>query len=126
MLRPYKYVEGEEVKDYLSILKAKDGFIVVEKYQKYAIDQGVILAKTVDSSMERLNSVLRQGAKVYIRNKVYREPVFSKEVDEVLDSWLSQFAYDYSDNEFSQDELMEDKLVELKKIIGNFYILSKR
>ena len=126
MLKPYKYVEGEEVKDYLSIMKAEDGFIIVEKYQKYAVDQGVLLAKTVDSSMERLNSILKQGSKVYIRKKVYREPVFNKEVDEVLDSWLSQFAYDYADNEFSQEEIMENKLVELKKIIGNFYILSKR
>lgn len=126
MLSPYKYVEGEEIKDYIGILKAKDGFIIVEKYQKYAVDQELLLVKTPELSMERLNHLLKQGAKVYARKKVYREPVFDKEIDEVLDDWLSQFAYEYSESEFNQEEIMENKLVELKKIIGNFYILSKR
>lgn len=122
MLRPYKYVEGEEIKDYAGILKAEDGFIIVEYYQKYAVDQEVLLAGTVEASMERLNRVLEQGSKVYARKKVYREPVFNKEVDEVLDDWLSQFAYDYSESEFNQEEIMENKLAELKKIMGKFYI----
>lgn len=126
MIRPYKYIEGEEIKEYTGILKAKDGFIIVEKYQKYAVDQEVLLTKTVEASMERLNHLLKQGAKVYARKKVYREPVFDKEIDEVLDDWLSQFAYEYSESEFNRDEIMENKLVELKKLIGNFYILSKR
>lgn len=126
MLRPYKYVEGEEIKDYKAILKAKDGFIIVDEYQKYAVDQELLLVKTVELSMERLNRLLSEGKKVYARKKVYREPVFDKEIDEVLDDWLSQFAYEYSESEFNQEEIMENKLIELKKIIGNYYILSKR
>lgn len=126
MLASYKYVEGEEIKEYTGILKAKDGFIIVEEYQKYAVDQEVLLTKTVEASMERLNSLLKQGAKVYARKKVYREPVFDKEIDGVLDEFLSQFAYDYSESEFNQSEIMEDKLVELKKIIENYYIIYKR
>lgn len=115
MLRPYKYVDGEEIRDYKTLLEAKDGLFIVEEYKKYAVDQEVLLAKTEEDSMKRLNHLLERGTKVYARKKVYREPVFNKDLDEFLENWLFQFAYDYTENEYGQEELMEDKLVELKK-----------
>ena len=50
---------------------------------------------------------------IYERLIEDRRPVFSEEIDQILDDMLSEFAYDYTDSENYQEEFMEDLLEEL-------------
>ena len=50
---------------------------------------------------------------IYERIIEDRRPIFSKEIDQILDDMLSEFAYNYTDSENYQEEFMEDLLEEL-------------
>ena len=42
-----------------------------------------------------------------------RKPIFSEEIDQILDDMFAEFAYNYTDSENYQEEFMEDLLEEL-------------
>lgn len=50
---------------------------------------------------------------IYERLIEDRRPVFSGEIDQILDEMLSEFAYDYTDSENYQEDFMEQLLEEL-------------
>lgn len=50
---------------------------------------------------------------IYERLIEDRVPIFSEEIDQILDDMLSEFAYNYTDSENYQEEFMEDLLEEL-------------
>ena len=62
---------------------------------------------------------------IYERIVEDRRPVFSKEIDQILDDMLSEFAYNYIDSENYQEEFMEDLLEELKYIF-NITLIDKK
>ena len=62
---------------------------------------------------------------IYERIVEDRRPVFSKEIDQILDDMLSEFAYNYTDSENYQEEFMEDLLEELKYIF-NITLIDKK
>ena len=47
---------------------------------------------------------------IWERIEEKREPIFSEEIDCMLDDMLSTFAYEYSDSEYHQEEVMEKLL----------------
>lgn len=116
MLKAFKYIVGNEIVTYQDILDATDGFFIISEYEKYAIDQSTILTKTEVGSLKRLKDINDQGSKIYARKKKYREPVFNEELDNTLDELLCEFAYEYSDEEFGNEELLEALLRKLKNL----------
>ena len=62
---------------------------------------------------------------IYERLIENRRPVFSEEIDQILDDMLSEFAYNYTDSENYQEEFMEDLLEELKYIF-NITLIDKK
>lgn len=112
----YKYVKGKEIKTYQDIVDSYHGFIIEDTINQGAYDRSLLLTKDKQISMERLNDILGQDAKVYARVKQYREPIFNNKIDEALETILTDFAYSYSYSEgnFDNNGLIDETLKKIK------------
>lgn len=113
----YKYVKGKEIKTYQDIVDSYHGFIILDETGEYNYDRLLLLTKDEQTSIKRLNDILEQGSKVYSRVKEYRQPVFSNEIDEELETILTDFAYDSQDTYPSDYDILDNTLKKLKELL---------
>ena len=136
MLSCNKFVKGNEIKTLDDLILAESGLFVCPKNStnafgnyEYVIDNPLTNLKyknkesniDINRYKDWLINVLDTQI-IYARIVEKRVPVFSEEIDNRLDDILSSFAYDYSDNEYHEEEIMEGLLKKLKEE----FIITKR
>ena len=120
MLKTRNYSKGKQILTVDDLIKASSTLWCKDKRCKsveFWIDSPVNNTYSVFEKDE-LQKWLEKGLESYDmweRVEEDREIVFSDKVDNMLDDILSQFAYDYTDSEYHQEELMEQLLHKLKE-----------
>ena len=123
MLIKSKFVKGKPITNLQGLKKADRGIWVAYKdkpsnqFTEYVIDNPYNCKQWGDCD-DAYQSWLNNALKVYDmweRVEQVREPIFSEDIDNKLDDILSSFAYDYSDSEYYQEEIMENLLKQLKE-----------
>ena len=127
MLKTKIYKKGKQILTLKDLKEAPDTlFMKLKKgYEEFAIDNPVT---SYFPEMDIIQFWLDKNLQLYdIYERIVedRRPVFSKEIDQILDDMLSEFAYDYTDSENYQEEFMEDLLEELKYIF-NITLIDKK
>ena len=118
MLKTRNYVKGKQIltlkdlKDAPSTLfmKLKNG------WEEFSIDNPVNNQFSRDGDDDMIQFWLDKNLQrydIYERLIEDRVPIFSEEIDQILDDMLSEFAYNYTDSENYQEDYMEDLLEEL-------------
>ena len=121
MLINSKFVKGKEIKCLEDMKQAVDGLWLKDKrhnWTEFVIDNPWTF-KAWGEGDEKYEDWLNRGLESYIIYERVREdriPVFSEEIDNKLDDMLASFAYEYSNNEYRQSEIMENFLQELRKL----------
>ena len=120
MLKTKTYSKGKQILTVSDLKNAPSGLFVKDKTMTefYCIDNPVNREFSRLGDDEAIEKWLNKGLQthdMWERVQEDREIVFSDKVDNMLDDLLSQFAYDYSDSEYHQEELMEEFLHKLKK-----------
>ena len=121
MLKAKIYKKGKQI---LTLKDLKDApstlFMKLKKgWEEFCIDNPVNNQFSKIGEDDRIQFWLDKNLQlydIYERLIENRRPVFSEEIDQILDDMLSEFAYNYTDSENYQEEFMEDLLEELKYI----------
>lgn len=124
------YKKGKQI---LTLKDLKDApsalFMKLKKgWEEFAIDNPVNNQFSKIGEDDRIQFWLDKNLQlydIYERLIENRRPVFSEEIDQILDDMLSEFAYNYTDSENYQEEFMEDLLEELKYIF-NITLIDKK
>ena len=120
MLKTRNYIRGKQILTVSDLKNAPNGLFVKDKTMTEfgCIDNPVIREFSYlgdDEAIEKwLNSALKTHD-LYERIIENREVVFSDKIDNMLDDMLASFAYEYSDTEYHNEEIMEKFLHELKE-----------
>ena len=114
------FVKGKPITTLEDMKQSVDGLWLKSKYPEwteFVIDNPWVYKQWGDQDdayQDWLSNVLKRY-NMWERIKQIREPVFTSEIDNRLDDILSSFAYEYSDCEYHQDEIMESLLKKLEK-----------
>ena len=120
MLKQRNYLKGNQILTLKDLKSAPSALWVVYKNRilsECCIDNPVNkdFSYWEDDEIQRwLDNALKE-VDLYERVLDVREIIFSDKVDNMLDDMLSSFAYEYSDSEYHQEEIMEKFLRELKE-----------
>lgn len=120
MLINSKFVKGKEIKYLEDMKQAVDGLWLKDKQHnrtEFVVDNPWVSKQwgEADANYQQYLDRCLQSYIVFERVREDRIPVFSDEIDNRLDDMLASFAYEYSNSEYRQDEIMENFLKELKK-----------
>ena len=131
MLKQKIYKKGKQILTIKDLKDAPNTLFVSYKHNK---DDCFCLDNPVNSQFSKIGEDdmiqfwLDKNLQLYdIYEKIIedRRPIFSEEIDQILDDMLSEFAYNYTDSENYQEEFMEDLLEELKYIF-NITLIDKK
>lgn len=118
MLRATKKVKGPLVTTVQELRMCDDGLFLEYRDHRltdpFAIDNPITAAHDDVFAQKFLDKGLEDYI-IYKRQILFREPVFTDEVDNLLDDILSSFAVEYADSEYHQEDIMENLLRELKE-----------
>ena len=126
MLIKSKFIKGNKINSFEDLKNAEDGLWLeykpgtnIYQHNSFVIDNPYVGKIWGDGDQKYISwlSNLFNDYIPYTRVKEERMPVFTDDLDEKLDDLFSQFAYNYSDSEFHQDEIMEKLLQDLKNIL---------
>jgi len=84
MLKDYIYVKGQEVKTVEQLKNCVDGIIISDKYENCAYDNFVLLRDDDIITQTKIDAIWNSGRGIFKRQKAYREPVFTREIDNQL------------------------------------------
>ena len=120
MLLNSKFVKGKEITCLEDMKQAIDGLWLQDRthhWNEFVVDNPYMFKqwKDDDDKYQQYLDRCLESYIVYERVKENRVPIFNDEIDNRLDDMLSSFAYEYSDSEYHQAEIMENFLKELKK-----------
>ena len=131
MLKTKNYIKGKQI---LTVKDLKDAPSTLFKklkngWEEFGIDNPVNNQFSRDGEDDDMIQFwLDKNLQLYdIYERIIedRRPIFSEEIDQILDDMLSEFAYNYTDSENYQEEFMEDLLEELKYIF-NITLIDKK
>lgn len=118
MLKQKTYKIGKQI---LTVADLKDApstlFMKLKKgWEQFSIDNPVnsIFSKIgEDDEIQFWLDKNLQRYDIWERIAEDRKPIFSEEIDQILDDMFAEFAYNYTDSENYQEDYMEDLLEEL-------------
>lgn len=124
MLKNTWYECGEEVLTVADTKYCHYGMILVDEATNYSygVDKEMVVRRTDEETFERIDSIHKEGYKIYERKKRLRIPVFTEQTDNVLDDMLSELVASLEGVEYNREDVYEKFLEELNK---KFYVVMK-
>ena len=118
-MKEYYYIKGKEILDYLDVINAKEGIWVEHGFESYVVDQSCILRKTEEETFLLLNKCkFQDNCKLYIREKVKRQPIFSEKLDKLIEELLSDYLNSIECGDYlDSDKALDDFLSSLSIIV---------